>query len=296
MKKFKVSCIAVLTVLSAAGCVGPTEDDAKASALADQVIFPDDTFLPRQSCDLGVPIDCPSTMTYTVQHMANLATHEMRVATFSRAMSAVLNASTIACKPADFVAIVKSESVVVPDDVTVSMLPDHSMVAFSRSIPDGHGSMTCGIDCTAGGPVPKRCAQTGLTDAHFRATVTVDGTTRTAQMDSTVDGNPVPDPTSRRLDVNCRVTLRGELMETRVRSRPNDVISTSGNRFVRGYDLHDTALRNACSSLANMSCQPGSGQQHLDGLGECIQSNADHCVSVFSNADPCKTGPISTIH
>jgi hypothetical protein len=301
MKKFSVSCIAVLAALSSTGCLQSTEEEGGSpeeggsSVQAEQVIFPDDTFLPRQSCDLGAPLDCPSTVTYSVQHMVNLVTHEMRVANFFRPMSAVLNNRTISCRPADFVAIVKADSVVVPSGVTVSLLSDHSMVAFSKPIPDGRGAQTCGIDCTAGGPVPRGCAQTGLTSAHFRASVTASGSTRSVQMESTVDGNPVPDPVTRRLDVNCRVTLRGALMETNVRNRPDDVISTSGNRFVRGYDLRGTPLRSACSALANMSCMPSSGEQHLEGLGECIQSNTDRCVSTFSHADPCVSGPISVI-
>jgi hypothetical protein len=143
--------------------------------------------------------------------------------------------------------------------------------------------------------VPRGCTQSGLTKKHFEGVLTVNGRSKTVQLQSQVDGNPVVNPTTRDLEVQCRLTLPGAALTTEVRKRPNDVISASGNRFVRGYELKGTALRGACSSLANMTCQPSSGEQHLEGLGECIQSNTNSCVSTFSNADPCVSRPISII-
>lgn len=298
MRHSNIFVLSTLLATLATACAQPVDDEAAPAqqATAADVLFPDDTFLPRDSCDLGVAIDCPGRQTYTLTHVANLRTGAQTTESFTQSMTATVDRSTISCRAPDFITTASAGVAFLPSGVTATVTQSRASVVFSKAIADETGSVVCGFDCTAGGAVPRNCAQSRLTNATFQGILTVNGQSRNVQLTSQVSGNPTPNPSTRRLEVQCQLTLPGSSMTTNVRARPNDVISASGNRFVRGYALTGSALTGACSRLANLSCQPSSGEQHLDGLGQCIQANTDQCVRTFSNADPCVAHPIPPIH
>ena len=302
----RTQTIATLLVAAlAVGCGDPSAQEERAPEAAEPdveqrpetsaVIFPDDS-PPSESCDLGLPLSCGTT-TWSVEYTTDLITRTRRTSTFGRSNNASISggssrgANLLCTATTDFVMTnVHAAGALVPRD-GYQVRADRKGVDFfprlssRKTVPalGGPERPICTLWCSPDGNVGG-CNALSDTEA-WKARVIGPGVNKTVTLTGTVD-RVVYDDTLQLLQVYCRLTLPRNQMVTS-RRRPDDVISTSGSRFVRGYELTGTSLRNACSALASLECLP-TDPRHPDGIVElCINPRTETCVSDFSRPDPC---------
>jgi hypothetical protein len=297
--------IVMAAASAASACSAAGEDEgnsplnAEGALTSSGPIFPDDS--PRESCDLNVPLTCPANATFTIEHSSNYWKGKKTETLTTPLVAAIESnrAQRMWCQaPSDFVTVIRNADVNLPRGVTAKLNADGSQVVFSKRVSalafdppmlDLYfaGREVCSIDCSSGGPRVKDCFG-GPNDEMLAGKVTVNGTSRKVSFTGRVHGNPQPNPETNRLEISCDLALRRDFLAVNVRNRPNDVIATSGGKFVRGYDLKGTSLQSACHGLSSYTCQPANGSQDTRGLPQCISDRTTACVNTFSLPDPCK--------
>jgi hypothetical protein len=147
----------------------------------------------------------------------------------------------------------------------------------------------CGLTCDRNAALFRGCNR-NATASELRqiATVTGPGISSSVVLDGVVDvdrTNASVDGTGQ-LSVYCTMTLPAGYMSTILDARPDDVIAASGTNFIRGYSFTGQALVNACNTFANEVCV-FTGEGSTAGFGDCINSEANQCISEFQLDDPC---------
>lgn len=286
-----------LFLLTACVAAEPSSDEGLAADEQEGLIFPDDA--PRESCDLGTSLSCPNTTSWQMKYATS-----QRIGTTSTAFIVRNNAAGFSANAVNHQCTATSDytvsgvigyegTVQIPNDMDYVTLPDNRGIQFVRKS-DGHVqaiNFLCGMSCDSRmqrlhyadgsecNPPPTDAA------AHQIATIKGGGVTRDVRLAGTVDR---VDRLNGQITLYCKMTLAKSQMFTAPDKRPNDVISTSGRNFRRGYEFTGNALTNACHNFANLRCtnQPGG----------CQATAKSECIASFSQPDPCVSVPFPQPH
>jgi hypothetical protein len=300
------SLLSILIVATATGCAmdtaDATEDTEGATGELDGPIFPEDE-LPQYSCGRGVQLTCPSMISFNVSapqsfvsgngSRANRAVSETAVASISA------DGSTIQCQPASAFQVtgIPGNGVFLP--AGVEAIPNAANTSFSfHAESDGRsiavpvtrqspipasappGAVSCGFHCDGEGVLSTVC-RNGPNPGFDDAQITISGRTTTVDTNGTIESletNDLNGLTSH----TCKLTIPANRIATQVNTRPRDILGVSRGRFVRGFELTGTALRNACTDIANRTC---------GGSSSCVTASVNECVAEFQGDDPCD-GPL----
>jgi hypothetical protein len=95
----------------------------------------------------------------------------------------------------------------------------------------------------------------------------------------------------------ARARLYAKQPLTLTQTRPSDLVSTSGDRFIYRCELSGTARRNACSSLCSQQCTANIGYPpDPAGINACIAGCTNTCASdagcppIFCSGSDCPSG------
>jgi hypothetical protein len=316
--RFHLLACAVLAAGAAANCNEPGADEGAVSGdntppagepdgdTSNFIIFPDDSG-PGDSCRLNVPLNCANTQ-YSLRYYSNILTSTRSTTTFPRSGNASIssNGRNIACTASAGFSVGGVEYLGAADVAVEPYYHDSGKLIvydppiFSAQVrPEGAfvpgpQNKTCGTPCDPTAPLVPPCS----VPAQFptRALVGQISSAGSATRDVTMSGIvdkftfvPDPNPGVYNPEPNVRVYCRWSVPANQLvasRTRPNDVISVTGNRFVRGYELTGQARETACRNIASAECTSGGGR--LDGVNEaCIIPRTRQCVADFSKPDPC---------
>jgi hypothetical protein len=294
----------LFTVLGLAGCLDDVASTDESFTSEDHEaagpIFPDS---PRESCDLGTSLRCPSSLSFTLNTKVSLITGvgQARAITATSAAALSFDGQNMHCQLAAGIETpnVTGYAIFIPRGTAVTDVASGQAVRFNPPInalnlvppnPAGlFGAALCGLVCDGETPISAfpGCIKT-YKDSLDDGSVTIEGRTRIAELAGRVESKVYDDRTGL-LSTTCKLTLPADGVRAQVVKRPNDVIAVDGRRFVRGYELSGQALAGACRALANRSCQPIG--RDTTGLAECIESHTDSCFDAFSQPDPCVRVP-----
>lgn len=285
-----------LASLVVTACVDSTIDARDESTdVGDQEaggIFAGDP--PGDSCALGVPLACASTL-WSVTYATNQLTGATTTQTFRRNNVAGFTAgagNNTCTSTIDFIAndvLSWHGSRSLPAGFSYRITDDRKSIQFINANGDpaeiANGLSTlCGMSCDSTGARLHQAngdlCRPNPTDeeGHQVATVTGGGGTRQVRMAGEV-GRVDLNTRTGQITLYCKMTLDKNAMTSTVDKRPNDVIATLNDRFVRGYEYKNSQLTNACSAFANLRC--------ANRPGECVLVERDACVANFSQPDPC---------
>jgi hypothetical protein len=299
---------ALSSALLTLACSGGVDDavlgaGSQTEQQATGPIFPDDEQMgPGESCQPPVSLVCIAQTSYALEHRVSFLTNTVRTTHFTRPSAAAITSdTTMACHAAsDFVVGgIVTRKIKPPANVKITRRADGMGIDFSPRIsgslfdppivanPPIQPVEMCNQLCGNVADTSPGCRKANIIDVTA-ARLSIDGGPfKDVRLDSSLEDYR-QDPKTGEVTMTCKLTLP----KTRTvvnRKRLNDVLSTNGNRFVRGYELSATSRRGACSSLAGMQCK-FSGTGHLDGINDCIEDKRDACVAAFLLPDPCKKG------
>ncbi len=244
-------------------------------------LIPDDG-PPGESCQFNVPTSCPQSysLSYPLRPFDE-ANSPRRTQTFAREVEADLtwNGTHLLCVGED------------EDFVTDSFVLASTTLPFGTVANEGANGVTFnppigGVNAQGdGGWSGIYCSATAQGGVAIKTgTLEAPGFgSRSVPLQGFYDHTEFNEQT-REVSVFCRYRLDGNQL-SHWRNRPNDMISTDGSRFVRGYDLSGSALQGACSALASSTC---GGGPNSAGIHICLENETQGCVNDFSQfSDPC---------
>jgi hypothetical protein len=246
---------------------------------------------PGQSCEQNVPLEC-EPISFTWNPPLSLVTNVRETRSASPPSSAVfVSANVMACQPAFAVlaggVFAGSRAL---GSITGRVSDDQMSIVYSRLL-----GTECGFECDPDAALPNVGGQCsgGWPNSADDATVTIaGGTPKSVNLTGRVH-NFKFDPITGEHTLTCSMSLEPSSVQVR-RTRPNDVIGVDRGRFVRGYDLHGDARRQACSNIANLQC---AGISNASDFTRCQEGETNLCVASFNKADPCDPavpGPIGS--
>ena len=297
---------ALAVVLLAAGCGERLVDEENTDVADEQgaIIFPDDP----DACETPAPLACPRNFSllspgkgHTLfkfgkpQTISVLDDHGENVTEFlGGAATAKLNQSTISCSRNGAFTVSNTSPPTAPFAATTFTAPWLLMedrLAFGSTffVNGAKGGLTFSAPTRAGND-GIYCSDASITKPFPGVGLLSDSpfASRYVQLVGVYD-HFTYDAQQGKVGVYCVWFLRNDQAFVN-RTRPSDIISTSGERFVRGYELTGNALASACSNIAGLECIPSQQptSQEAAGIASCISTSANACITRFSRPDPCR--------
>jgi hypothetical protein len=294
--------VATTPLIVLAACAVASDADGDELDKMDQVIFPDEEGPPSESCDLGLSLTCPS-QSNTLQHATSFITGTRRTTSFNRSVAAEISSDSLdmMCRAtSDYVVTgIVSLGANVPAGISVTPRSDGKGVVFSSTFnalnlvpPDAsgvYGTEICGIACSPDATI-SGCDGPRFASGTFTGQLSVNGgPPRDVELVGSLDTYH-HDPKTGVFSMTCKLTLPKSRIAT-YQDRADDVISASGDRFVRGYELGGTSLTNACRNIGLGLCTPkttdNNGGIDWQAVELCADAVQAECVGDFSQDDPC---------